>query len=298
MAAPAVNGAYPDAEKNKAKGFVANIEIGDEKNQADYYDKANHYDTLWGTDNIHLGYYPHLADKKAIELTFPQAGQALTRRMIALGQIDSTSKVLDLGCGKGLACKEIAELTGAACTGVDLSPENIVRGNQIAKENPHLKLDFQVGSFTEVSESLINGGYTHVFSQVAFCHVHSMLPLTLSEVKKILDKGAVAVVNDYMGSDKEQSQMTRDHVMKRLHFEKLHGHKAWRHIAEDAGIEIMTYENLNRHMQQSYEHLVAAASKYSFKSADGVPIVENYRNTVEALKKNEIGMNLCLLKAA
>merc|ERR1719456_18018 len=206
MAAPPVNGAYPKAA---ASGYVANVEIGDEKNQADYYDKANHYDTLWGMDNIHLGYYPHLADKTAIPLTFPQAGAALTRRMLALAQIDSKSKVLDLGCGKGLACKEIAELTGAACTGVDLSPENIVRGNQIAKENPHLKLDFLVGSFTEIGEDLVKRGYTHVFSQVAFCHVHSMLPLTLSEVKKILDTGAVAVVNDYMGSDKEQSQMTR-----------------------------------------------------------------------------------------
>jgi hypothetical protein len=93
------------------------------------------------------------------------------------------------------------------------------------------------------------------------------------------------------------SQETRDHVMKRLHFEKLHGHKAWRHIAEEAGLEIMYYQNLNRHMEEGYALLAKEASKHSFKSADGAPIEENYKMSTLAARKGEIGMNIAILKA-
>lgn len=296
MTVPATANGYPKSLDPKT-GYVNNVEIGDEKNQADYYDKASHYDTLWGLDNIHFGYFAHLDSKKAIALNFPQGASALTRRMLELGDIDHTSKVLDLGCGKGVACKEIAELTGAACTGMDLSAENIKRADQLVKENPHLKLDFMVGSFTELPQALIDGGYTHVIAQVAFCHVHAMLPEIFAQLKKILANGAIAVINDYMGSDGEVSQETRDHVMKRLHFEKLHGHKAWRHIAEEAGLEIMYYQNLNHHMEEGYRLLALAASKHSFKSADGAPIEENYKMSTAAAGKGEIGMNIAILKA-
>lgn len=278
-----------------SSGVVQNVAIGDEKTQRDYYNKAGHYDTLWGQDNIHLGYYPHLANKNAVELSFPQAGQALTRRMIEVAGINHESRVLDLGCGKGLACKEIAELTGAACTGMDLAEVNIERGNQIAEENPHLKLDFLVGSFTDLPKVLFERRYTHIFSQVAFCHVHKELPLSLAQLKKLLVHGGKAVVNDYIGTEDEVLQATRDHVHKRLHFEMLHGHTTWRHTAEQAGLEILHYENLDRHMEQSYRNLADAASHYDFHSADGMSVEENYRKTVEVCSQGQIGMNLAVL---
>jgi cyclopropane fatty-acyl-phospholipid synthase-like methyltransferase len=286
------------AEFVASTGYVENVAIGEEKDQRDYYNKASHYDTLWGLDNIHLGYYPHLVDKKAVVLNFQQAGAQLTRRMIEIAQIDHTSRVLDLGCGKGLACKEIAELTGAACTGMDLAEANIERGNQVAKENPHLKLDFCVGSFTELPQQLLERKYTHIFSQVAFCHVHKMLSTTFSELKKLLAHGGVAIINDYIGTEDEVIEDTRENVHKRLHFEMLNGHKTWRRTAEDAGIEIMHYENINKHIEQSYRQLAAEAAKYDFKSADGQPIVDNYRQTVAVAEKGQIGMNVALLKIA
>jgi len=298
--APAVDKAgYPAGVDAEVKaGFVVNKEIGDEKNQKDYYDKAKHYDTLWGLDNIHLGYYPHLSNRGSVKLTFPQAGQALTRRMIEVGGINHESKVLDLGCGKGLACKEIAELTGAACTGLDLGTENIERANEIAKENPHLKLDFLEGSFTELPKSITDTKYTHVIAQVSFCHVHKLLPDIFSQVKEILTVGGgVAIINDYLGSDGVVSEETLEHVRKRLHFETLHGHKQWRLMAEEAGLAINHYEDLDKHMELSYTHLAECAETHEFKSADGVPISINYRNTVKSAAQHEIGMNLAVLRA-
>ena len=37
--------------------------VATEEECSDYYDNASHYDVLWGKDNIHIGYYPHLATR-------------------------------------------------------------------------------------------------------------------------------------------------------------------------------------------------------------------------------------------
>ena len=175
---------------------------------AAYYDSAAHYDVLWGQDNIHIGYYPHLNDRMATPLNFEQAGGALTRRMITVGKIDHTSRVLDFGCGKGIACAQIAELTGASCSGVDLSSGNIKRASAMAARRPELSLDFCVGSFTEISPSL-HGQFTHVVAQESFVHAHAALPAIFEQVKLALVPEGLAVLNDYLGADGEVSDATR-----------------------------------------------------------------------------------------
>ena len=126
---------------------------------AEYYDRASHYDVLWGKDNIHSGYYPHLMSRVEVPLNFSQAAAVSTRRLLTLGDVSHTSRVLDLGCGKGLACKLVASLTGAACTGLDLSPGNIARAKDLATAHPELKLDFLIGSFTDLPAEL-HGQFT------------------------------------------------------------------------------------------------------------------------------------------
>merc|ERR1711966_60157 len=74
-----------------------------EADQKDYYDKSSHYDTVWGEDNIHLSYYPHLVgpvggDNLAV-LNNKQAADCLTKRMIDVGRINHKTTLLDLGCG-------------------------------------------------------------------------------------------------------------------------------------------------------------------------------------------------------
>ena len=272
-----------------------NCEIGDEKTQRDYYNKASHYDTLWGQDNIHLGYYPHLVNSRAPRLSFKEAGSNMTARMCEVANIGESSRVLDLGCGKGVACKEIAELTGATCIGMDLSETNIDRCKELAKENAKLKLDFLVGSFTELPAAVAKDKYTHVFAQLAFCHVHEEFPRIMEEVKKVLAEGGVVVIMDYIGTEDPVMDDTKEHVHKRLHFSTLLGHLSWRRVVDEAGLNILHYENLDRHMLQSYTDLAEAASQHDFRSADGEPIVKNYRKTVEVCAKGQIGMNLALL---
>jgi cyclopropane fatty-acyl-phospholipid synthase-like methyltransferase len=282
------------ADSSKA-GIVKNVEIGDEKNQKDYYDKASHYDLVWGLDNIHLGYYPHLVSNNAKVLDNVEAADALTQQMIDVAQINHTSTVLDLGCGKGQACRFIAEHTGATVTGVDLGSTNIKRANEVAASRPDLRMKFVEGSFTDIPAEVASQKYSVVFSQVAFCHVAKLLPTILEQVKRVLAPGGVLIVNDYLGGDNGVSDKTKDHVWKRLHFEHLHGHRAWRSIIEDNGFVIQHYENLDRHMAQTYRDMAKKADKLGLKSTDGTPLAVNYAESVHAIEAGEVGMNLARL---
>merc|ERR1712187_716789 len=111
-------------------------------------------------------------------------------------------------------------------------------------------VEYFVGSFTDLPEEVLaKGPYDVVWSTVSFCHVHEQLGDRLAMVKKALKTGTGrAIINDYIGSDKEVSNDTLENVYKSLHFSKLHGGAAWRKIADESGLTIMQYEDLSAHM--------------------------------------------------
>jgi len=278
---------------------LSKVQVADEKDQKDYYDKAKHYDTLWGTDNIHLGYYPHLSAHfpptwDDVVMNMKQAAYVMNAHMINIGRITFKDTVIDLGCGKGHGPVQIAKQTGATVVGLDLGTENIKRANEFAAQHPELKLTYSEGSFTAIPKE-IRKKYSVVFAQLALCHVHAELPAILEEVKAVMAPGARFVIMDYLGCDGKQSEATKENVLKRLHFDMLHGHKAWRRICEDAGFHIQYYENLDAHMAQSYKDLAEGAYEHGFLSADGAKLGDNYTETVKAVEAGEIGMNLAVL---
>mmetsp|Transcript_7376 Transcript_7376/g.30553 ORF Transcript_7376/g.30553 Transcript_7376/m.30553 type:complete len:321 (-) Transcript_7376:396-1358(-) len=280
-----------------ADGVVTSGAIGDEKSQVDYYERASHYDKIWGSDNLHFGYFAHLerGATTAVELNHRQAAAALTERMMAIAGVGPGTRVLDLGAGKGRACYEIATLTGASCLGMDLTPANVERGNAIAKENPQLKLKFVEGSFTDLPEAVLaEGPFDVVFSQVAFCHVHSMLDAIFEQVKRVMGPQSILMVNDYLGSDAPTTEETRTHVFKRLHFETLVGPSEWRARADAAGLKLQRYETLDAHMARAYEEMAAEAEALGVTSTDGVALATNYRMSAKAVHDRQIGMNLAL----
>jgi len=277
-------------------------EIGDEKNQKDYYDKAAHYDLVWGQDNIHLGYYPHLVGAAGgdmlVTLNNQQAADCLTKRMIDVARINHNSTVLDLGCGKGQALTFLCEHTGASGVGVDLGTVNIKRANELCKENPKLNMKYYEGSFTELPAEVAAMKFSVIFVQVAWCHCHTELDKCLEVAKKVMAPDGIMIVNDYLGCDYPEgaSEFTKEQCWKRLHFEYLHGHKAWRKIVEQAGLDIVFYENLDEHMALTYDDMQKSAAKFKFVSADGANLADNYGATAKAIRAGEVGMNLALLK--
>jgi ubiquinone/menaquinone biosynthesis C-methylase UbiE len=274
----------------------------DEVTQVDYYAKAKHYDTLWGTGNMGFGYYPHLALSRGpgteVILDYHTASVNLTERMCDMAGIKPTDKVLYLGAGRGAPCLWIARATGAHVIGLDITPENIEQAKNHAMAHPDLKVEYVVGSFTELpAEIVAKGPYDVVASRVSFCHVHEELDKCFAEVKRVLKPvTGRAIINDYIGCDDEASADTIENVYKRLHFSKLHGGKMWRKIADASGLTTVEYEDLSDHMGYGYSQLAASAEEHGFKSADGALLADNYHKSSAAAYNREIGLNTALMR--
>jgi len=279
---------------------LRNSKVGEEENQKDYYDKSTHYDTCWGVDNIHLGYYPHLSShvpstsSHITDMKMSQAAFVYNAHMINVGEITRHDTVLDIGCGKGHGPLQIAQQTGCKVVGFDLGTVNIARAKAVAAQHPNLDLTYVEGDMMSIPKE-IRTKYSVVFAQLALNHCHSDLAAVLEEVKAVMAPNGRFVISDYLGCDGEQSEATKENVMKRLHFDMLYGHRGWRKVCEDAGFYIQYYENLDDHMVQSYRDLSKVAYEHGFVSADGAPLGENYAKTAEAIQHGEIGMNLAVL---
>jgi len=287
------------ASSEEECGVVTSGAIGEEKSQVDYYQAAHHYDKVWGSDNLHFGYFPHLerATKTTVRLTHRQAATELTERMMRMAGVGATSKVLDLGAGKGRACVEIATLTGASCFGLDLTPANIERANELKAENPKLRLRYTVGSFTSLpADVLEDAPYDVIVSQVAFCHVHTQLGVIFREAVKVMGPQSLLMVNDYLGKNGDDFlPSTYEFVFKRLHFETLLGPQEWLGHAFDAGLKVQHYLTLDDHIKTAYLDMAAEARSLGLKTTDGTDLATAYNMTATAVDQGEIGMNLALL---
>lgn len=117
----------------------------------------------WG-EHIHLGYYSPTEMKEGYKKkNFIQAKYDFIDEMIKFGNIDvdkaNEAKVLDVGCGFGGTSRYLAKKLGpkAHVTGITLSPKQVERGTELAKEQnvPNvqfmvkdaLKMDFPDNSF-------------------------------------------------------------------------------------------------------------------------------------------------------
>eukprot|EP00009_Paramoeba_aestuarina_P000643 CAMPEP_0201508266 /NCGR_PEP_ID=MMETSP0161_2-20130828/1679_1 /ASSEMBLY_ACC=CAM_ASM_000251 /TAXON_ID=180227 /ORGANISM="Neoparamoeba aestuarina, Strain SoJaBio B1-5/56/2" /LENGTH=287 /DNA_ID=CAMNT_0047902869 /DNA_START=50 /DNA_END=913 /DNA_ORIENTATION=+ len=279
-----------------------------ETNVESYYSSGNTdeaYKQCWGEGNIHFGYYPHLEGEGEV-LPFDKAALNLTSKMISQGGITRESKVVDFGCGYGLPAIQIARETGATVIGVDLSTLHIKKANELLdKENKEregqgkdtLKVTFIEGSFTDLPEGVKDKApFTHVFSQVALCHVHQAFPTILEQARSVLEKDGKFVICDYLGSEGETLQETKDVVWKRLQYNFLLGHTEWKKAVSEANFTVESYLDLDAHIAYGYEQLSKSASEGGFKCADGSSLGEMYELSAKAARTQQIGMNLCVGK--
>lgn len=261
-----------------------------------------HYSRILGPDNIHTGYYPHLSSPSLVRLNLPQAADALTERMTRLGRVNSSSRVLDLGSGKGRSCRLLASLTGAACVGVDLTPANVERSKEAAP--PGLRLRYFHGSMTALPVEALTEPegagepalFTHVFAQLSLCYVPKEVAAVLAQARKVLAPGGLLVFADHTAGDGQFEGTAAPPPQSAGWYRRLHmgspprSHGAWRRLLHEEGFTIRFYENIDDHMATSYRDAAATASSLDLVSQDGVPVAEQYREQVWTLEEGHNGM--------
>jgi cyclopropane fatty-acyl-phospholipid synthase-like methyltransferase len=161
----------------------------------------------WGP-LLNLGYYPFgkpltLLNFLVTPLLFspffrlPAAQLNLVKKSLALLDLGSGHRVLDVGCGRGTSSYVMASaFPDAQVTGIDLLPENVAvahtlygnTSNLIYREGDAMQLDFPDRSFDRV---LCLEAAFHFPDRARF----------LSELSRLVGAGGRAVIVDFMWKD-------------------------------------------------------------------------------------------------
>eukprot|EP00116_Pleurobrachia_bachei_P008473 sb/3468735/ len=150
------------------------------------------------TGYITIGYYRTGSE------TVGESARNMTARLAEISSITSSSKVLDLGCGKGAPALDIAATTGATVVGVDLADGHVERANQYLasyKERyPDIRAEFHCGSYYEIPEAVKSlAPFTHVVMQTSIFYAHHRIDDVLREVSGVLEPGSgVLVTTDFL----------------------------------------------------------------------------------------------------
>ncbi|WP_158607928.1 SAM-dependent methyltransferase [Nocardia panacis] len=147
-------------------------------------------DRLVGT-NVHLGYWESPEDPS----TVAEATDRLTDFMIERLAVDSSSRVLDLGCGLGAPAIRLAKTTGATVVGVATSANLLERARRSAVEAGVADLvDFQLADAVELPFG--DSSFDAVLAIESIVHMPD-LPGVFGEVGRVLSDGGHMVATDF-----------------------------------------------------------------------------------------------------
>ncbi len=230
---------------------------------SDYYDHQNSiYREVWDADGrICWGYYP--SDKP--DLKFEEAGQHHVERMASMIDLDSNSKVLEVGCGNGVTAIWLAQTFDCQVVGIDPSQTNIKKAQELASQAEITnKVTFVCGTIQE--GVFQDSEFTHVWSNAAICHIpEKERKRTFMEISKILGSEGRLIFDDAISPTGNVDDHAREWVYERLHYDKLYTPDEYVDLLESSGFNVEKVDDLTQHQKKSYEVLSerAQAAGYS-----------------------------------
>jgi sarcosine/dimethylglycine N-methyltransferase len=222
------------------------------------------YLSFWDSEGVlHTGYFRgdddeeyHAAAERTSDILAGEAG------------IDSSSMVLDVGCGCGNFLFRLARRAGCRCRGLDLSQEriNVARARLESDESLRgLDIKFRHGSATRMPYPA--GVFSHVVSQDALFLVPDK-PRSHAEIHRVLRPGGVFAFCDFLQPVKEVSPSARQHVYDRVRWSDGYSLVEYQAALERAGFEILLARNLAGHIRQTYRLLGRTAAERAATALD------------------------------
>lgn len=132
---------------------------------------------------------------------------AMLREYVEAMNISNTARVLDIGCGTGLAARAIARRPGFSgkITGVDLSPTLLAAANRLsAEEGVAEYLDFQAGDVHKLD--FADSSFDALVAHTLLSHVEDPLSVLKEAARVVKPGGTIGVF------DGDYASLTFDHI--------------------------------------------------------------------------------------
>lgn len=158
-----------------------------------YYDRCEvHYKMHWNlaeSHSLHYGYWDDTTD------TFHEALLNTNHRLAKYGQIRSTDRVLDAGCGVGGSALFLANMIGCECVGITLSQKQVDSANKLAAEKGLKgRCTFQVRDFTKTGYP--DQSFDVVWAVESVCHANDKADF-IKEAYRLLKPGGRLIMADF-----------------------------------------------------------------------------------------------------
>lgn len=203
----------------------------------DYYDQTEvHYRHFWKLDKV-MGLHYGVWDSTT--KSFADAILNTNKQLMQLGEIASSDKVLDAGCGVGGSSIYLAKNLGCKATGITLSKKQTQTGAGFAKrEGVDTLVNFEQGDFTNTGFD--DDSFTVAWAMESMCHADPKTAF-FNEMSRVLKSGGRLVISDFFKTSSYPIEKDKDMLMM------FHG---WavpdilsldeiKAIAKDAGFSVM-----------------------------------------------------------
>lgn len=247
--------------------------------KAHYDNHREWHDLARGNGNLGDGYYTFVGTEPVnLDIGFPEACRRMTRYLGSLGQLDTRSIVLDMGCGEGTPAITMAKQFGCKVVGVDVSENNIASARKfLSEESSTLNVQFHEGNFFDMPARVQHEMFTHVWAQVSFFHTHAHLRKCIDVAASMLKSGGTFILVDYCGP--------RHPVFTRDTSKSAPDMNEYIQTVKDAGFNILIQEDASRHFLAGTTFLRkrAGEEKNTFE-------INFYDGRISSIKEKLIGM--------
>ena len=261
-----------------------------------FYDEEDAiYRSFWDAEgSLHWGYFDGVSGND-----FMRACARLNEVMAQTGRIDSSARVLDLGCGNGITSRWLAATYGCEVTGIDLSGVRIGNArDMLAHEPESLRGLVRFEQCSATALPFGDGAFTHVWSQATMYHVPDK-EMALQEGRRVLQDGGLLVIDDLIKPTPVVSTESQHYVYDRLLFDTPFSFIGYQDYLQHIGFTILKAENLSAFLKRSYQMLGDKARSHARgeirEKLSGLAFA--YGKMVEAIDRDELGWSMYVAEA-
>ncbi len=215
----------------------------------EYYDSTDadeFYFHIWGGEHIHVGLYNY--ENEPIQY----ASQRIVPKMASLLDLDTHTRILDLGSGYGGGARHLARKYGCQVTCLNLSRRQNERNREFNRQQnlDHL-VEVVHGSFEDIPFD--DQSFDVVWSQDAMVHSANR-DRVVAEAVRVLQPGGDFIFTDLMQHEECPPGVLKP-VLDRIHLDCMGSFEFYYREGRKHGLELTHWLNLSEHLTLHYDRV-------------------------------------------